>query len=340
MGAFSKLRARYRLRLKRRRLLWRALRARHALRRVENRTAILKPEDILLFATMRNEALRLPYFLQHYRALGVAHFLIVVNDSSDGTLELLRHAPDVSVWSTQASYRASRFGMDWISWLLLHYGKRHWCLTVDADELLVYPGCETQKLQQLTAWLEAQGANSFGALMLDLYPPGPLSTAHSDPGDDPTKALPLYDAQGYTWEQQARFGNISIRGGPRKRCFFTDRPELAPHLHKIPLVKWNWRYAYVSSTHVALPRRLNRAFDARLNLPTGVLLHTKFLEGAPERAKSEQLRGEHFTHCKDYDAYYAGVAADPDLSTAESCSYRGPQGLVEDGLMTPGAWKA
>ena len=50
---------------------------------------------MLLFATIRDEAVRLPHFLDHYRALGVSHFLFVDNESSDGTLDLLRDAADV-----------------------------------------------------------------------------------------------------------------------------------------------------------------------------------------------------------------------------------------------------
>ena len=340
MGQRAAWRAAYRLRLKRRYLLWRALRSRHALDARADRTPQIARGDILLFATMRNEAMRLPYFLHHYRALGVRHFLIVENDSSDETPELLRAQPDVSFWSTQHSYRESRFGMDWLNWLLLRYGHGHWCVTVDADELLVYPESDTRPLPELTGWLEARGAPAMAAMMLDLYPEGPLSGAHSAPGEDPSKALPLFDTQGYTWDYQPRFGNISIRGGPRKRVFFADHPDHAPHLHKVALVKWKRRYAYVSSTHVALPRKLNHGFDPRNGLPTGILLHSKFLDGALQRAREEKSRGQHFTHRERYDAYYDGISADPDLTCAHSQRYSGPDSLLEQGLMRAGDWIA
>ena len=44
-----------------------------------------------------------------------------------------------------------------------------------ADEVLVYPYWETRTLPALTARLEAEGRESFGAMMLDLYPKGPLA---------------------------------------------------------------------------------------------------------------------------------------------------------------------
>lgn len=330
--------ARYKLRLKRRRLLWRCLRARHHLRKRVDRTDTICDGDILSVAVLRNEMKRLPFFLEHYRELGVAHFLIVDNDSTDGSAEFLRDQPDVSLWQTSASYRDSRFGVDWAGWLLMRYGHGHWCLTVDADEILTFPHADERDLRDLTAWLDLHGEPAFGATMLDMYPKGPLGDATYQPGSDPFAVLDWFDGQGYTWEFQPRFSNISIRGGVRKRLFFADEPEHAPHLHKVPLVRWDRRFAYVSSTHIALPQSLNRVFDARRNLPTGVLLHSKFLEEVLEKSAEEKQRRQHFTHIERYDAYYDSLIANPNLWSAESVQYRDWRQLENLGLMTRGAW--
>ena len=105
----------YRLRLQRKRWLIRALRKRRELRAVADRSAQIRPGDILLFSTQRNEGVRLPYFLQYYRNLGVNHFLIVDNDSDDQSLVYLAEQSDVSVWHTTASYKRARFGVDWLN---------------------------------------------------------------------------------------------------------------------------------------------------------------------------------------------------------------------------------
>lgn len=327
----------YRLRLRRKRLLWRALRSRHALSAVANRSRAIRPGAILAFICLRNEAARLPFFLDHYRRLGVDHFLIVDNDSTDGSRDLLVAQPDVSLWHTTASYRGARFGMDWINWLLMRYGARHWCLTVDADELLVYPDWDRRPLRDLTADLDRRGVPFMAAMMLDLYPKGPLSHSRHTPGEDPTQVLGWFDATGYSHEYQKKFFNISIRGGPRLRQFFADRPELAPHLHKTPLIRWNRRWAYLSSTHIALPRRLNRGFDPALGLTTGVLLHTKFLDQVIEKSREEKTRGEHFTHSECYRDYYDRLIADPDLWTPDSTRYTGAAQLEALGLMARGS---
>jgi len=107
----------YKLRWKRRRLLYRAIRKRHQLKSVVNRTGQINPDTILAVSTVRNEIVRLPYFLAHHRKLGVGHFLFVDNGSDDGTIEFLGKQPDVSLWVATDSYKESRFGVDWVTWL-------------------------------------------------------------------------------------------------------------------------------------------------------------------------------------------------------------------------------
>ena len=318
----------YKLRLKRKRLLWRAFRARRHLTCQQDNTARIAPDAILAFVCLRNEAARLPYFLAHYRALGVQHFLVVDNASSDESAALLR-APDISVWRTEQSYRRARFGMDWLNWLLMRYGHGHWCLTVDADEILIYQDHETLDLRGLTARL---GAPSMAAMMLDLYPKGPLSSAHCPRGADPSAALGWFDPTGYSYHPLPKFDAVSIRGGPRHRAFFAQTPEAAPHLHKTPLILWHRRYAYLSSTHIALPRRLNRGF-ADQTLPTGVLLHNKFLDQVIEKSAEEKQRQEHFTHVERYGAYYDQIIADPVLWTETSAKLEGWAQLKSLGLL-------
>jgi len=189
LNALYQAKVAYRLRWRRKYFLWRAQRKSNSLQPVAQRTHRITDDMILGAMVLRNEFQRLPSVLQHYRALGVQHFLIVDNGSTDGSLELLRAQTDVSLWQTAASYRFSRFGMDWINALLRRYGHGHWCLTFDADELFVYPHWHSRPLSALTDWLERGKTNMFGALMLELYPTGRLGGASPNNSFDPLKAL-------------------------------------------------------------------------------------------------------------------------------------------------------
>ncbi len=329
----------YRLRTRRRLLIARAIRKRRELSRVIDRTAAIRRGHILCAMVVRNEAVRLPHFLAHHRRLGVDHFLIIDNDSTDGTAALLRDQPDVSLWSTAASYRKSRFGVDWLNWVLLRHGHGHWCLVLDADELLVYPHWETRPLPALTRWLDDHGHASFGAMMLDLYPEGRLSEREYRAGEDPLSILSWFDSGNYSVQVQPRMRNLWIQGGPRARTFFADDPRRAPTLNKTPLVRWHWRYAWVNSTHSLLPPRLNAIFDEtggeRIS---GVLLHTKFLHTIVEKSAEEKTRRQHFADPRRFGAYYDGIIADPVLHCAASRRYTGWRQLEGLGLMSRGGW--
>jgi Glycosyl transferase family 2 len=328
-----------RLRYRRRRFLVRAFRRRGQLSPVSDHTDRIARGDVLCFLCVRNEAARLPHFLDHHRALGVRHFLAVDNASTDGTARLLQDQPDVSLWQTQASYKVARFGMDWLTWLMMRHGHGHWCLTLDADELLIYPYWKTRPLPALAGWLERQGRASFGAMTVDMYPEGSVSKGAVGPDDDPIAHLSCFDAGNYQVQVQPRMGNLWIQGGARARAFFADQPRRAPTLNKTPLVHWHWRYAYVNSTHSLLPPHLNQVYATDGGeLTSGVLLHTKFLPGITERSVEEKARGEHFADAAQYAAYYDRLTDDPVLHTATSTRYTGWRQMEALGLMSRGGW--
>ena len=251
----------YRLRLKRKRGHLRAWRKSRELSSVKDRTSQIKPNDILVFCTFRNEDIRLPYFFKYYRHLGVDHFIMVDNESDDGGGDYAANQPDVSIWKAKGSYRRSRFGVDWLNHLQRKYADGHWTLVVDPDEFFVYPFCDTRPVRALTDWLDASDIRSFGAMLLDMYPKGRLDAVPYQRGQDPMEITSWFDSGNYTVSKNHLFYNLWIQGGPRARVFFQDEPWRAPALNKTPLVKWDKNYAYVSSTHMVLPRGLNLVYD-------------------------------------------------------------------------------
>ena len=329
----------YRMRLSRKRLRIRAKRKSLDLRSISDRTDQIKPADILLCCTQRNEKIRLPYFLKYYRQLGVNHFLFIDNSSTDGSVDYLADQPDVSVWHTKASYKDARFGVDWQNHLLIKYAHGHWVLTVDPDEFFVYPFCDTRPLRGLTDWLEASSIKSFGSMLLDMYPKGRVDAQPYREGQDPLEIARWFDSGNYTISRNPKYWNLWIQGGPRARAFFPDDPYNAPALNKIPLVKWDKRYVYVSSTHSLLPRGLNLVYDEwGGEKASGVLLHTKFLPEIIEKSATEKQRAQHFTHPELFADYYDRIAQTPVLRSDTSLRYEGWEQLQRLGLMSSGGW--
>ncbi len=329
----------YRLRWERKRWRVRALRKRRELASFVNKTETIKPDDILVFSTLRNERIRLPFFLNYYRNIGVGHFLIVDNGSDDGSLEYLSEQEDVSVWTTRHSYKRARFGVDWLNWLARKYAHGHWALTVDPDEFFIYPFADTRNLRALTDWLDASSIRSFSAMLLDMYPKGPLDAQPYHEGQDPFEIACWFDSGNYMIQKNPEFGNLWIQGGPRARVFFPEEPARAPALNKIPLVRWDRHYTYVSSTHNLLPRGLNLVYDEwGGEKASGVLLHAKFLDTFAVKAQEELDRKQHYGASREYKAYHARLRENPDLWCKWSEKYINWRQLEILGIMSKGNW--
>jgi hypothetical protein len=327
------------LRLRRRRLQLRALVKSRELDPIIDRTDQIEKSDIILVCTLRNERPMLPYFFDYYRKIGVGHFLFIDNGSTDGTTDFLTNQRDCSVWGSKASYKKSRFGMDWVNHILARHAQDHWVLTVDADEFFVYPHSDVRPLRALTDWLDNSSIKSFGALLLDMYSEKPIEETEYTPGTNPFDSLCWFDSGNYTIRKNALFGNLWIQGGPRMRAFFADRPNQAPALNKTPLVRWKRGYVYYSSTHSLLPRGLNRVYDEwGGEKASGCLLHAKFSHLLKGKALEELDRRQHYAASREYRAYRDGMDRGTVLWTEESVRYVGWRQLEGLGLMSTGGW--
>ncbi|MEO1564103.1 MAG: glycosyltransferase family 2 protein [Pseudomonadota bacterium] len=307
------------------------------LRLVSDRLNQIEPGDILLFFCARNELQRLPFFFDYYRKIGVRHFIAVDNGSDDGTTTFLSTQPDCTLWVATGSYRSARFGMDWINALLARYAVGHWAIIVDPDEFLVFPHQNVRPLRALLDWMDAGNIRSFGALLLDMYPKGSFSASSYVSGENPLDHSPYFDPQNYQSKLDRFYSNLWMQGGPRQRIYYADRPERAPALNKIPLVKWSKQMVFRSSTHQLLPRGLNVTYSqSAIPRPCGCLLHFKFLPSLKQKAEEEQKRREHYQYGQEYIEYLK--RPDALFWTDHSAQFQNWQQLEELGLMSRGDW--
>ncbi|CTQ55429.1 hypothetical protein LP7551_03972 [Roseibium album] len=179
-----------------------------------------------------NESLRFPYFLQHYREIGVRHFIVVDNNSNDGTGALLEKQDDVSVVSTKKLYRD--YKSTWRQLLCERYLDDRWVIFPDVDELFVYPGWPERRIDDLLNYLDEHRYRALFCPMVDMYPKEPLKDLGYKPGDSFLECCPYFDATGYRYNplkgsHRKRYKSPSrhVFGGTRERLFHQDvkRPE-------------------------------------------------------------------------------------------------------------------
>lgn len=181
-----------------------------------------------------NEALRFPYFLDHYRSLGVGHFIVVDNNSNDGTDALLSGQPDISVIRTEKPYKD--YKSVWRQLICDRYLVDRWVVFPDVDELFVYPGWPDLSVGALTDYLDAGGYRALFTPMVDMYPQGPLKDLAYKPGDSFFKTSPWFDGSGYRYNplkgshgKRYRTPARHVFGGTRERLFHQEakRPKSA-----------------------------------------------------------------------------------------------------------------
>ena len=283
-------------------------------------TRPLSASDIPAILITHNDMRLIRAFLKHYRDLGITRFLIIDDQSSDGTAEFLTAQPDVDLHSSNRRYKDAYRGRLWRRMLVDKYGRNRWYLYVDPDEFLVFPGQEAG-LARLISGLEAAGIYHMPAPMLDMYPPGNVADAVYDGADGrmPWEVASMYDATGYTLTGDER--SWKITGGVRKRVFGVDA-----QLIKYPLVYWG---AFTSlNKNIHSPGPYWRNFTP----PLGMLLHFKFFSDFREEFQAVVDEGQHFDGSRVY-RQMMDAALQPTLQYQSSAAYAGPANLAEQGFL-------
>jgi glycosyltransferase involved in cell wall biosynthesis len=284
----------------------------YGLVREDKKLLSLRPAEILCCFVLRNELARLPYFLEYYRKKGVRAFLAVDNASSDGSFEYLIKQPDVYLWRSELSFNRANFGAGWFEPILRMHGRDHWCLIVDADELLYYPECERRSLADLCRRLDLNGKRALKAIHLDMYSDRPVRDTHYAPGTPFEELCPYFDRDYYHRcdDNAGPFHNqTAYFGGVRRRIFGED---FRNYLSKVPLLKYDRDCILAGGQHwTNLPVE-------RIAIETGALLHFKFFSSFPGYVSQEVIRKEHQGDAMQYQEYDRGLRQQPSMILFDS----------------------
>ena len=301
-----------------------------------------KQGNIFVFSMVYNEEWFLPHFLDHYRKLGIDHFVFYDDLSTDRTHEILAAQDDCTIVMPMAEPgEKMRHGV----WLQNRVstqvpeleGPGKWGLTLDADEFMILP-TRFSTIGEVAAYLERKDYKCALAPMVDFYPER-LADRFYDPLP-PIKGCPWFDRDPGFKRTPGRERPQMVPAGVRVRLLrllakqypekmteiYGDKAYRFAKLWKVPMIK----------TGSGIVR--TTAHDVNLEPPADIqlaLAHFKFYPGMDQRIDEAFAREGHFQGGVEYKFLRAILELFPEerLVGPRSVEYRSPEDLERVGLM-------
>jgi hypothetical protein len=284
------------------------------------------PDELLVITVVRNGALYVQSFLEHYQALGVRHCVFLDNGSTDDTVDRLCACPGVTVLRTDAPYE--KFENTMKRYLAERFSLKRWNLCADIDELFDYPFARELPLAGLLQYLNARRFTALVAQMLDMFSELPLGAIESRPDDRLMDTYTHYDISAidkhpYEWSDPPRAELAMHRGGIRRTVFGTNNG-----LTKAALVLMDGTVRPFVEWH--------QAEGAAVADVTGVLMHYPFVSTFAEKVRDAVRTGRYGqTTTDEYVGYDKELARNPRLCLKGPSARRftGLEPLIADGFL-------
>ncbi len=295
----------------------------------------LSPEAPVVTTLFKNAKLHLRPFLEHHRSIGFAHFFLIDNGSTDGSADLLRDMPDVTVYHSASPFKDFKHAFR--QYLVRKHALHRWSLTADIDEHFLYPHMDRLPLVAFLAYLDAQGYSAVMTHMLDMFPDAPLNSLPPATGDF-RRDYPMYDVAALHREPYShpynRVANPDVMhqwGGISKAVFGIEDI----YLSKMPLIKHSPKVLPHVTSHSSQ--------NVDLADVSTVVLHYRFTHAFTDKVQQAIESNSHWSGSAVYKTYLRAMDQNPALSLVLPTSRRfeNTEQLREDGLLvTSDAYEA
>jgi glycosyltransferase involved in cell wall biosynthesis len=267
-----------------------------------------QPDEAIVLCLVKDGEVWIKDFIEHYFQKGFKHIVFLDNGSTDNTLAIAKQYPNITILQTDVSFKFNNILLR--RYLVTRFGRGHWSLTVDIDELWDYPLSGRVGLKALLGYLRAQGANAMVAQMLDMFLPNLPSERRS------LKEYDRYDISRIkkiglrSWGDGIGFyakkiinERISLfRGGIRHQTFGLS----GIWLTKMPLLFLDGTIRPLAHQHFS-----NNAVIADIS---AVLLHYKFTHVFRDQVREAVKAKQYAADSSDYRVYARKLQQNPSLT--------------------------
>lgn len=295
--------------------------------------------DLVIICVVRDEMWRLPFFLAYHRWLGVQHFILIDNRSTDGTIDSLQRDRDITCIVAPGNYGGKPAGhKTWLNWALRLAPPGRWNLLLDADELFVGKVLKEGGLRSLTLELEHEGVAIAATSLVDCYPANFPVPRYFVPV--PWQRAPYFDRGPYFDWPDLDWPIPHIHHGVRERiCWphwrwarrikpFIPRPLRPEILHDAP--PWVIKMPLLKNVPGLVFDSVHRSWGAPRSSCLCALLHYKFDIDLPSKVDVALRERQHAQNSREYVGYSRMLSRHRgDLRCRRTCRFDGPLSLID-----------
>lgn len=261
-----------------------------------------KSSDLILISIFKNIEVFAEKWLSHYAEIGVKNFVLIDNNSSDRSVDIIKKCGDkykinVDILSMKSDFNCFR-ACGARQAVMERYGVNKWFLIVDSDELFVFSD-KGEDISEYIKNLNKGGALSVKAMMVDVYSKKPIFS------DCDLSEFCYFDCYGYK-KQSGKYYGERIFGGARSRVF-----GLKSSIQKIPLIYYTGKVGIVND-HFIYPVEIS---NVRVS---SILLHYKFLPNTISDYRDMANSGVHWNNSKEYKRYVEAFVRNREISLYSS----------------------
>ena len=283
----------------------------------------LGDHDVALVLVGRDVSYFLDHHIAHHRNLGVTHIVYVDNGSTDGSIDIARRWPDVTILTSDADFRLQEREIRFLANTMVLEGG--WRLAIDPDELLDYPNADAVTLPELARRMSARGHTALVAQMLDMAFDGPISAAGNLPYAEAVHSFDRYNI--------ADLERHAYHGSDLNWAWFLDQNRVTNPT--IPVLYGGLRRAAFGEPCCLTKHALFRLGDGVVPQPhphvttgvvctdfSAVLRHYKLAGGVV--AREQKLLAENRVAHDETRMRVARLEQETDLNLAAYCDAQGP----------------
>lgn len=266
----------------------------------------------VVVVVVKDDLERMKLFYEHYRNLGVRKFIVIDNNSTDGTREFAIEQPDTRVYLVTEAFHSQKKEA-WINRVLALTGYNRWYMVVDSDELLDYVGREHLRIDDFIRQNTVHGSIRLQGYLVDMYSKAPLFSEQCEYKDIPN-VFSLFDVDSY---QEPRPNQIY--GGPRNRLFGLDDLLLSKQSIFFFVSKMLYR-----DCHYMFVPKMKQCEDM-----TFVLRHYKYLATDKPVYNNRVKEQCYYNNSIEYRQIMERLDSQPETSfaTAQSVMYQNSESL-------------